>query len=400
MFEQIFFIIASIILFGCIFYKIIRKNDTSYVIIIAIEALGIAIDVFFLLSNSNMNMIIKILTYAMSIILPLVIIYLERKDINIMQNLKMLKVNFYLLRRDTKKAKDALINMIEKDEQNYDAHKKLAQIYEKEGGIRKSIDEYVQCIDINKQDYDSYYKVSNLLIELDRKDEAIQMLNNLLSKKPDYENATIDLGDLLIEKQRYKEAVGIYLDALKNNPLSYDLNYNLGIVYTMLNDFKSAKEYYEKAAEINSIEYNPKYYLGELALLYKELEKAEEYFNQVIDDEELGADAYFELAKINIIKGHKDIAIRYANIAIDLNSKKISDKIKNEPLFMTIRAKISIPFKLEEKEESNKLSDKEKKAKEHLEKTGELTAFMGYSKEKKLYEKENEKEDNLRETQE
>ena len=226
------------------------------------------------------------------------------------------------------------------------------------------------------------------------------MLNNLLSKKPDYESATIDLGDLLIEKQMYKEAAGIYLEALRNNPFSYDLNYNLGIVYTMLNDFKSAKEYYEKAAEINSIEYNPKYYLGELALLYKELEKAEEYFSQIVDDEELGADAYFELAKINIIKGHKDIAIKYANIAIDLDSKKISEKIKNEPLFMTIRAKISIPLKMEEKEENSKLSDKEKKAKEHLEKTGELTAFMGYGKNQNKEEQEIEQEIGTREVQE
>ena len=101
--------------------------------------------------------------------------------------------------------------------------------------MRKAIDEYVQCIDINKTDYDSYYKVSNLLIKLDKKDEAIEMLYNLLKKQPDYYDATINLGELLIEKERYKEVSGIYLEALKNNPLTYELNYNLGIVYTMLN---------------------------------------------------------------------------------------------------------------------------------------------------------------------
>ena len=164
----------------------------------------------------------------------------------------------------------------------------------------------------------------------------------------------------------------------------------------MLNDFKSAKEFYEKAAEINSLAHNPKYCLAEIALLYKELQKAEEYFAQLVDDEELSADCYFELSKINIMKGQKDIAIRYANTAIDIDSKRIAQKIKEEPLFMTIITKISIPFNLEEREVKKPLSLKEKKAKKHLEETTELTTNMGYGnsihKEKNV-EKEGKEKD-------
>ena len=39
--------------------------------------------------------------------------------------------------------------------------------------------------------------------DLDKKDEAIDTLTNLLNKKPDYPEATIALGDLLIEKEDY-----------------------------------------------------------------------------------------------------------------------------------------------------------------------------------------------------
>jgi tetratricopeptide (TPR) repeat protein len=379
MLEQLFFILLSIILFGLIFFKLIYKNDTSYVPIIAIEALGIGIDFVALLGNLKMNILVKMITYLMSIILPLAIILLEKKGIDVMKSFRMIKVNIYIAIGNFKKAKDILINL-EEEKQTYDVHKKLAKIYEKEGGMRKAIDEYVQCIDMNKQDYDSYYKVANLLTDLDRKDEAIQMLNNLLAKKPEYYDATIALGDLLIEKEMYKEAANIYLDALKFNPLSYDLNYNLGIAYTMLNDFKSAKECYEKAADINSLAYNAKYCLAEIALLYKDLDKAEAYFSQVLDNEELSADCYFELAKINIMRGQKDIAIKYANLAIDLDSKKIATKIKKEPLFITILTKVSIPFNLEEKEELPSFSEKEKLAKSHLEETQELTTNMGYVK--------------------
>ena len=383
MLEQLFFIVLSILLFVLIFFKLIQKNDTSYVPIIAIEALGIAIDFVALLGNLKMNILIKIITYLMSIILPLAILLLEKKGINVMKSFKMIRADIYIATGNFKKAKDILIEIAE-ESQDYNAHKKLAKIYEKEGGIRKAIDEYVQCIDIDKQDYDSYYKVANLLNELDKKDEAIEMLNNLLSKKPEYYDATITLGDLLIEKEMYKEAANIYLEALKFRPMDYDLNYNLGIAYTMLNDFKSAKECYEKAADINSLAYNAKYCLAEIALLYKDLDKAEQYFSQVLNDEELSADCYFELAKINIMKGQKDIAIKYANLAIDLDSKKIATKIKKEPLFITVLTKISIPFNLEEKEELPSFSAKEKMAKKHLEETQELTTNMGYVNPHKL----------------
>lgn len=397
MIEQIIFITISIILFGMIFFRMIKKNDTSYVIILAIEALGIAIDFIAIVFSLNINIIVKFITYLMSIVLPIVVILLEKKNINIMQWFQFFRVDVYMSLNNNKKAKEILMEIVDRDNENYLAHKKLGEIYEKEGGMRKSIDEYVQCIDINKQDYDSYYKVATLLNDLDKKDESIEMLTNLLDKKPDYSKASIDLGDLLIEKQMYKEAANIYLEALKYNPVSYDLYYNLGIVYTMLNDFKSAKEYYEKAAEINALCFNSKYSLAELELLYKNLEKAEEYFIQVSENEEYEADCYFELAKINLIKGDKETAIRYANMAIDMDAKKISEKIKKEPLFITIMTKISIPFNMEEKEDMPSLSKKEKIAKKHLEETQELTANMGYENTIRKEEKERDEFDRQKE---
>ena len=269
----------------------------------------------------------------------------------------------------------------------------LAEIYEDEGGMRKAIDEYVQAIDIHKRDYDSYYKIAELLTNLDKQDEAAQMLNNLLKKKPDYYQATVLLGDILINKEMYKEAANIYHEGLRYNPTSYDLNYNLGMVYTMLNDFENAKICYERAAEINSLLYNAKYALAEIALIYKEIDEAREYFLQATESEELAPDAYYELAKIEIIKGNKETAIQYANTAIDLNSKKIVPKVKKDPIFIPIIARITMPFNLEmasmkkeeiegENSESNKqekLSEKELKAKKHLEETFEITKNISYA---------------------
>ena len=352
--EQLIFAIIAFALFIYMFYKMIKENETSYVILLILQAFGILL--------------------------------------NFIEIIDILKAKIFLKLGDNKNAKQALIHLVTKYPENYKGHKMLAEIYEDEGGMRKAIDEYVQAIDIHKRDYDSYYKIAELLTNLDKQDEAAQMLNNLLRKKPDYYQATVLLGEILINKEMYKEAANVYHEGLRYNPTSYDLNYNLGLVYTMLNDFENAKICYEKAAEINSLLYNAKYALAEIALIYKEIEEAREYFLQATESEELAPDAYYELAKIEIIKGNKETAIQYANTAIDLNSKKIVPKVKSDPVFIPIIARLTLPFNLEmasmkqdndeeynKEKKQEKLSEKELKAKEHLEETFEITKNISYA---------------------
>ena len=381
--EQLIFIVISFALFVLMFLKMIKNNDTTYVIFLALEAVGIAIIFLEVLFSLKLNIIFRVIMYLFAIIIPLIIVLIEKKNIvNVAESINIYKAKFYFSIGNNKKAKQVLIDLLQKNIDSYKAHKLLAEIYEAEGGMRKAIDEYVQAIDLNKKDYDSYYKVATLLNDLDKKDEATQMLTSLLRKKPDYKEASLLLGDLLIEKDMYKEAINVYLEAVNINPLDFDLNYNLGIAYTMINDFQSAKEYYDKAAEINELIYNCKYSLAEIALIYKELEKAEQLFMQTIDDEVLGADSYYELSKIYLIRGDKERAIQYANTAINLSPKKISEKIKKESIFIPILAKITIPFNLPENEDelttNKKLTPKEIKAKEHLEEMFELTRQLGY----------------------
>ena len=378
--EQLLFIVISFAIFVSMFFRMIRNNDTTYVIILVLEFIGIALSFLEVLFQIKLNMVFVILKYILSIILPIGIMILEKRNGTLFEMVCLQKAKIFQFFGNDKKAKQALLDLLEKNSKSYKAHRMLAEIYEREGGMRKAIDEYVQAIDLNKKDYDSYYKVAELLTHLDKKDEATEMLFNLLNKKPDMYPASVLLGDILIEKERYKEAVNIYQDALRYNPVSYELNYNLGIAYTMLNDFQNAKTCYEKAAEINSLLYHAKYSLAEIALIYKDLEEAEKRFLEAIEEEELSADGYYELAKIYLIKGDKDTAIKYINTAIDSNSKKIVEKVKKEPIFIPIMAKISIPFNLEDSVmgEGQKLQEKEIKAKEHLEKMSEITRNLSY----------------------
>lgn len=379
--EQLLFTVIAFALFVYLFLKMIRNNDTSYIIVLIIQAIGIALNFLEVLFRIKLNILFMIIKYLCALLLPVTILLLEKRGIKLTEFLAITKAKIYLKLGNTKKAKQALLELTSKYPENYQAHKLLAQIYEKEGGMRRAIDEYVLAIDLNKQDYDSYYKIAELLEQLDKKEEAAEMLFNLLNKKPEYEKASTLLGEILIEQERYKEAANVYQEALRRNPISFELNYNLGIVYTMLNDFQSAKMCYEKAAQINSLVYNTKYSLAEIALIYKELQEAEKYFMETLEDEELAADSYYELAKIAMIKGEKDTAIQYANTAIDADAKKIVPKVKKDPIFIPILARIAIPFNVEQEEieeKTSKMKPKEIKAKEHLEEMFDLTRHLSY----------------------
>lgn len=378
--EQLIFNVIAFSLFVIIFFKIIQRNDTSYLIALIIEAIGIIISFFQLVLKEDFNIIIKIVIYLMSIVIPILIIIAERRNILFFEIIHIIGAQISLIIGNSRTAKKLLNKLVEKYPQSYIGHKLLAQRYEKEGGLRRALDEYVQLVDIDTTDYKSYYKVAELLNILDKKDESAQMLNSLLQKQPENVDATKLLGEILIEQEKYKEAVYIYMDGIKYNPTDYDLNYNLGIVYTLLNDFQNAKMYYEKAAALNTLEYNSKYSLAEIAMIYKELEEAEKYFLETSQNEELEADSYFELARICIMKAEKEKAINYANLAIESDPRKIVERIKNDPLFMTIMLKLNIPLNLENIEEKeNKLGKKERKVKKHLEETFEITRNLGYN---------------------
>ena len=392
--EQLIFTILAFGIFVYMFFKMIRENDTNYIGVLIIEAIGISLNFIEVLKKIQLGPFFTIIKYILAIILPITIMMLDKKGIPLIQILNVLKAKIYLKLGNNKKAKEQLINLVTKYPENYIGHKMLAEIYELEGGMRKAIDEYVQAIDANKQDYDSYFKIAELLNNLEKPDEAAEMLFNLLNKKPDYK-ATELLGDILISKDMYKEAVNVYQNALKYNPLSFEINYNLGIAYTMLNDFQNAKICYERAADINSLSYNSKYSLAEIALIYKELEEAEKYFMEALEDDELSADSYYELSKIAMIKNEKDKAIQFANIAIDIDAAKVVPKIKKDPIFIPVIARISIPFNINSNDDiENKLEEKELKAKAHLEDMFDITRNLSYADIKLLKEEQNGKTQN------
>lgn len=350
MLEEVIFILIAFVLFMLIFAKILRHNDYNYIPILIIQAIGIAICFFEIKIGVHSNAFFTILRYLFAIVLPVVIIILEMKGINFSELLVTSMARVLIALGKDKEAKQMLLKLVEKYKNSYTAHILLAEIYEKEGGRRKAIDEYVIALDMRGNDYDSYFKIARLLRELDKKDESIQMLQNLLKTKPDCLEATMLLGEILCEEERFKEAVSVYQDALLYHSAEYDLYYSLGIAFTRLNEFAQAKEMYEKAASLNHKLFGAYYNLGQICFIEGDMEQAEEYFEKCLYDEELEAMSYYGLAKIYIIKGLREKAITFVNKAIEIDARLLK-KASKEPVFKDIKEYITVSVKMDEKED-------------------------------------------------
>ena len=79
MWEKLIFNLLAFTLFILMFINFIRKNDTSYVYLLAIQFLGMLLNFIELWCSKSFGVIAKILMYAFSIILPICIMYLELK---------------------------------------------------------------------------------------------------------------------------------------------------------------------------------------------------------------------------------------------------------------------------------------------------------------------------------
>ena len=370
--------IIIISIFAMTFADMIKKNSSSFVYILLMEFIGILIDFVAILRGKVPNIFEYVLIFLFSIIIPVIIFALDKKDGNVNETLEIL-----LIKLKKGEEKEKLLSIIEKNPNSYLAHKKLADYYAQNSEKEKAEDEYIKTIQIKQDDYKTYCKLAKILHENKKEEQAIETLQTLIKIKPDYYEGSMLLGKILYDNEKFKEAISVYNQALQYNPSEYDIYYNLGMTYTRLNDFQSATEYYKKAATINSYKDIANLNLGQINLIFKDYEKAEQYFYETIksDDDKISSNAYYYLAKIRIIQGNEEQAIQYAKLAIDMYPP-ILKKIRLDDIFISILGKVD-PKAIEDKtidknekeegklnkEAKSKITDKDEEIIEYLGKT-------------------------------
>ena len=101
--EQLIFSIIAFALFVIMFFKMIKDNDSTYVTILVLQAIGIAISFIGVIYGVNVNIVLKILMYTMSVLLPIFIILMEKNNISFFEKINILKAQIYLKMGNNKK---------------------------------------------------------------------------------------------------------------------------------------------------------------------------------------------------------------------------------------------------------------------------------------------------------
>jgi len=101
--EKIIFSILAFYLFLLMFFKMIKKIDATYIAILVLEAIGITLSFVEIIFTISFNIIVKNIIYLLAIIIPIIIIYLERKGKNFSELIYLGLVNFYKFTRKYQK---------------------------------------------------------------------------------------------------------------------------------------------------------------------------------------------------------------------------------------------------------------------------------------------------------
>lgn len=389
MINIIVFSVISISIFIFTVIKLIKENNSNYLFALIPEFLGIIINFICIFFTINPEIILLIIMYILSVIIPIALLILEKNEINLYELIGIIKAEYYKEKNQFDLVKRQLINNVNKFPNSFLSHQKLGEWYEKNGELEKAEDEFLKVIELKPKKYENYYKLALIYNKEKKNEQAIEVLKDVLKRKKDYLDASLALGDILYETEMFKEAINVFQDALKYNPGEYKLYYYLGMTYTRINDFSNAKEYYKKAATINGTLNAAKLNLGQISLLFKEYDEAEKYFMECIenDDEEIQAQSYYYLSKIKLINNENALAVQYANIALELEPKLI-EKMEKDIFFASVLGKLKTK---ESKYVKTKLTKGEKNIINYLDKTYGVVQTLTLNKETR--EKEEKERD-------
>ena len=177
-------------------------------------------------ANLTLTSPVIILTYVLSVIIPLIVLFLEFTKYNISELLVLFAAKY----TSDDKLKKMLLKTIEKYPNSFIAHKLLGDIYEKEEDYENALDELNRALEIKGEDIDLEYRVAGLYNKINSNERAIYMLITILEKKPEFTDASILLGNVYYEEERFKEALNVLEEALSYDCNNYDLYFSLGMV--------------------------------------------------------------------------------------------------------------------------------------------------------------------------
>jgi tetratricopeptide (TPR) repeat protein len=218
----------------------------------------------------------------------------------------------------------------------------LGTAYESAGKLPAALDAYGRAVALDPENPDRYLDYTRLLMDLDRYDEAIELIQQGIRNTPDDYALNIRLGAVEIMKGDYEKARQCFEKAIGEQPevaigyvalakaymkqgndqaaadtlagargkvgRDFALEYISGLVFSELGRTREAVEALRNAEELDPNVVEPHYQLGRLYLEVENLAGARAELEQVLRLDPAHAPAHYQLSKVYARLGDKQKA--------------------------------------------------------------------------------------------
>ena len=242
----------------------------------------------------------------------------------------------------------------------------VASAYESAAENQLAISTYQKAIAADPTNPDRYLDGTRLLIDLDRYDEATEIVKRGVSLVPDAYPLTIRLGAIeamrgnraqarelyhqaiaqhptlalgyvalaqtYMKEGKDEEALKILRDGRATVPRDFALEYVFGLVSFQLDQQQQAMEALKSSEELAPTLVEPHYQLGLLYMKMQQWKQAQEEFEQVLKLDPQNAATYYQLSRTYQRLGETDKAQEMAKQASSLTKTQREDAIKAQEL--------------------------------------------------------------------
>ena len=272
-------------------------------------------------------------------------------------NLKLFRVEVFVLENDLTKANELLNELYVLEPSNEEIYIQKANILSKEDKHQEAIDvlkralslaedtadiysligmeylfldqfdlardHFMKCLEANPEDYASLYNIIYCFDFLDKNNEAIEYLNSYLDKNPYCEVAWHQLGRQYYELKEYEKALSAYDFAIISDDTFIGAYLEKGKVLEKLKLYNEAIENYSITL---SLEDPTSFALLRIASCHEKLgnnELAVQYYYKTVHEDPLLDKGWIAITKFYSKNKNYQKALYYINKAINIDGEKI-----------------------------------------------------------------------------
>lgn len=268
--------------------------------------------------------------------------------------------------RQTKQALPLLDTLVTEHGSDADLLASVASTYESAGEPTLALDAYEKAITADPANADRYLDCTRLLIDLDRYDEAKELVQRGIPLVPDDYPLTIRLGAIEMMHGNREQARGAYQEAIAEHPglalgyvalaqtymkegkddealkilidgrakvpQDFALEYVFGLTSFQLGQHGQALEALQNARDLEPTVVEPHFQLGLLHMQMQQWTRAQEEFEQVLRLDPQNSATYYQLSRTYQRLGKTEKAQEMAKQASLLTKTQREEAIKTQEL--------------------------------------------------------------------